>query len=201
MTQQTKRILSSAFFSVVVVSVVAFAANVTIPNTFTAGTPAKASEVNANFQAVKTAVDDNQSQITALKARACGTGTTKVGDKCMDSTVRVGLVKFQEGATACATAGGELCSAELIMAAVEQSKITVGMTSTTTSDGEWSGSHRTYCFFNATAVNSVCYTWGAVMTSAWNAGAPYKAWIEDSTPASTANMYAQTAHYRCCFTP
>ena len=36
---------------------------------FTAGTPAKAAEVNGNFTAVKTAVDDNQTQITALAAR------------------------------------------------------------------------------------------------------------------------------------
>jgi hypothetical protein len=37
--------------------------------TFTAGTPAKAAEVNGNFTAVKAAVDDNQAQITALLAR------------------------------------------------------------------------------------------------------------------------------------
>jgi hypothetical protein len=36
---------------------------------FTAGSPAKAAEVNGNFTAVKTAVDDNQAQITALAAR------------------------------------------------------------------------------------------------------------------------------------
>lgn len=35
------------------------AGEVTIPNTFSANTKAKASEVNANFAAVKTAVDDN----------------------------------------------------------------------------------------------------------------------------------------------
>jgi len=35
---------------------------------FAANTPAKAGEVNANFTAVKTAVDDNQAQIAALRA-------------------------------------------------------------------------------------------------------------------------------------
>ncbi len=39
-----------------------------IPNTFSANTPAVAAEVNDNFLAVKTEVDDNNSQILALDA-------------------------------------------------------------------------------------------------------------------------------------
>src|SRR5258706_16338092 len=35
--------------------------------TFTSGTQAKASEVNGNFSAVKTAVDNNDSRLTALE--------------------------------------------------------------------------------------------------------------------------------------
>jgi hypothetical protein len=46
----------------------AHAGIVTVPSTFTSGTPAKASEVNANFSAVKTAVDDNDARITANTA-------------------------------------------------------------------------------------------------------------------------------------
>ncbi|NVJ60656.1 MAG: hypothetical protein HWE27_09700 [Gammaproteobacteria bacterium] len=41
-----------------------WASNVDIPNTFTAGTPARAAEVNANFSAIETAVDDNDARIT-----------------------------------------------------------------------------------------------------------------------------------------
>jgi len=67
MTLQTKRILTSAFFSVTVVSAVTWAGSVTLPFTFSAGTTARASEVNANFAAVKTAVDDNHARITALE--------------------------------------------------------------------------------------------------------------------------------------
>jgi hypothetical protein len=46
---------------------VAVASDVTGLTSFTAGTPARAADVNANFTAVKTAVDDNQAQITALE--------------------------------------------------------------------------------------------------------------------------------------
>ncbi|HEY9051349.1 MAG TPA: hypothetical protein VIQ03_07385 [Gammaproteobacteria bacterium] len=38
--------------------------SLTIPNTFTAGSPAVAAEVNANFDAVKSSVDDNDARIT-----------------------------------------------------------------------------------------------------------------------------------------
>lgn len=41
---------------------------VTVPNTFTAGTTAQASQVNDNFTAVKAAVDDNDARIAVLEA-------------------------------------------------------------------------------------------------------------------------------------
>jgi hypothetical protein len=44
----------------------AIAAELTIPNSFSNGEPADADEVNANFNAVKTAVDDNNQKITDL---------------------------------------------------------------------------------------------------------------------------------------
>lgn len=40
------------------------AGSITVPNTFTGGTTASAAEVNANFDAVKSAVDDNDARIT-----------------------------------------------------------------------------------------------------------------------------------------
>ena len=47
-------------------AVAAIAAELTIPNSFSNGTAANADQVNANFEAVKTAVDDNNQKITAL---------------------------------------------------------------------------------------------------------------------------------------
>lgn len=46
---------------------VGFASDVTLPNTFAPNTPALAAEVNANFDAVENAVDDNASRISSLE--------------------------------------------------------------------------------------------------------------------------------------
>ena len=46
----------------------AWAGALTVPNTFTAGTAAVAADVNGNFTAVKTAVDDNDARITTNAA-------------------------------------------------------------------------------------------------------------------------------------
>jgi hypothetical protein len=45
----------------------AHSGNVTIPKTFTAGTPAKAADVDANFSALATAVNGTASDVTALR--------------------------------------------------------------------------------------------------------------------------------------
>jgi hypothetical protein len=54
----------------------ALASPVTGTNTFTAGTPIRAADVNANFTAVKAAVDDNASRITALEATSAASRLT-----------------------------------------------------------------------------------------------------------------------------
>jgi hypothetical protein len=48
---------------------IVYASSVTIPNTFVAGTPAVAAEVNANFAAVKAAVDDNFAKLPQVFAQ------------------------------------------------------------------------------------------------------------------------------------
>lgn len=55
-----------------------WAGSLTIPNTFTSGTTARASEVNANFSAIETAVDDNDARITQNTAAIPGIATANV---------------------------------------------------------------------------------------------------------------------------
>src|SRR5258706_4460391 len=55
-----------------VLSGVAFA-QTTVPNTFTRGTAAKASEVNANFQALATAIDNLGSRVSKLEGTITAT--------------------------------------------------------------------------------------------------------------------------------
>jgi hypothetical protein len=55
--------------SLSIIGIAAVADSVNIPHTFESDTPALASEVNANFNAVETAVNDNDSRIAELEAQ------------------------------------------------------------------------------------------------------------------------------------
>lgn len=68
MDSRNRRAVLSGLVVVSLLATFAFASSVDLPYTFTAGTTAKASEVNGNFAAVKAAVDSNFSLITALQA-------------------------------------------------------------------------------------------------------------------------------------
>lgn len=69
MKANTKKLVAAVFGCSLAMlgSSVAVAGSVTIPNTFTSGTPAVAGDVNDNFTAVKTAVDDNDARVTELE--------------------------------------------------------------------------------------------------------------------------------------
>jgi hypothetical protein len=69
----TQRIFPAAVLAMTL-SVPVWASDVRLPNTFEAGERARASEVNANFNAVKSAVDDNDERITELESRVGQTG-------------------------------------------------------------------------------------------------------------------------------
>src|SRR5262245_1073470 len=64
----------AAFAAGILISVSAtlFASSVTLPFSFTAGSLVRASDMNANFAAVKTAVDDNHARLTTLENKLSG---------------------------------------------------------------------------------------------------------------------------------
>jgi hypothetical protein len=59
--------LFSLIFTLIITCSSVFATTVTIPNSFSSGTATNAAQMNANFTAVKAAVDDNDSRISALE--------------------------------------------------------------------------------------------------------------------------------------
>ncbi len=79
------------------------AGNVTIPNTFTANTTAKAAEVNANFSVVKNAVNDNAADITtnatniSTNSRKIATNETNINNKVSSVTASGGLEASRTG--------------------------------------------------------------------------------------------------------
>lgn len=106
----------------------ATAAEVTIPNTFTAGTEARASEVNANFTAVKAAVDDNHDRISTLE-----NDLSDATDEIDEVEGRVAAIEAELAARA---AGGEQvvavdCGAgESVQSALDGGATTVNITGT-----------------------------------------------------------------------
>jgi hypothetical protein len=61
--------LLATMLSIALTIPLAIAGEVTIPNTFTSGTTARAAEVNDNFTAVKTEVDDNNLRIESVETQ------------------------------------------------------------------------------------------------------------------------------------
>ena len=64
-----------------------FADTLAVPHTFTNGEVADANEVNANFNAVKTEVDDNDGRIDTLLDQSCPAGEVVIGVDASGSIV------------------------------------------------------------------------------------------------------------------
>ena len=75
----SRQSMKSLLISLMVVAAVAFGSSLTIPNQFSAGTPTSASQMNANFTAVASAVNDNNSRITALETTPAWTAPPSLG--------------------------------------------------------------------------------------------------------------------------
>lgn len=68
-TMATRSSFAATLLAAAMLSSGAVAGELAVPNVFTAGDPAVAAEVNENFSATATAVDDNDARIEALEAK------------------------------------------------------------------------------------------------------------------------------------
>lgn len=59
----------AVIIGLLMINPLALADTLAVPNEFAAGTPARSADVNENFAAVETAVNDNDSRITAIEQR------------------------------------------------------------------------------------------------------------------------------------
>jgi hypothetical protein len=69
---RNSKIIAAAAVVLAMAASSAYSGTVSIPNTFTAGTPAKAADVNANFTAVASAVNSTAQDVSALQSTVKG---------------------------------------------------------------------------------------------------------------------------------
>lgn len=96
-----KTSLNAILMGSLVFSGLALASDYTIPNTFTSGSAAVAADVNANFSAAKTAIDDNNAQIQTKQNRVSSSCTAGSSIRVINS----------DGTVTCETddnAGGDI---------------------------------------------------------------------------------------------
>jgi uncharacterized coiled-coil protein SlyX len=98
----------------------AAAGEVTIPNTFQSGTPAVAAEVNDNFSAVVSAVDDNDGRIAALEAAVAALQATVTSQASTISTQASTITSLQSTLTSQAAT---ISTLESELAAVQSSQV------------------------------------------------------------------------------
>jgi len=99
MTHDQKHKLKVALSTTLLVGATALAGNVTLPNVFTAGAPARAAQVNANFSAVKSAVDDNHSRIQTLEGQVPTLQSSLMGVQSNVTTLQSSVATAQSNIT------------------------------------------------------------------------------------------------------
>ena len=98
-------------FTLIITSSSAYATGVTIPNSFSSGTATNAAEMNANFDAIKAAVDDNDSRITTLESSS-SSGVIRSKFMGFSTGTTDGAAGVKAMAEACNTSfsGSHICS-------------------------------------------------------------------------------------------
>ena len=101
--------LYSLIFTLTLTCSSVFASTVTIPNSFSSGAATNASQMNANFSAVKAAVDDNHSLITTLQNSNNAAASQFMGFSSGTTTGALGLITMGNLCHA-SFAGSHVCS-------------------------------------------------------------------------------------------
>ncbi|MGQ0507409.1 MAG: hypothetical protein ACT4TC_19045 [Myxococcaceae bacterium] len=159
----------------------AFAGEVLLPHTFQPNSSARASEVNANFAALKAAVDSLMS-----REPTCAAGTVKTSGLCMEQTLRSSAA-WSKAAENCSSTDGFLCPASSLVAACNKVRVD-------SDSGEWSSNVVAYRQSNGLNVN---VDWGARVgnLSAVTGCTPMASFFTDAELVRGMSL-----PYRCCFT-
>jgi hypothetical protein len=141
-------VLGVIFFSAICAS----AGDLTIPNSFTADTPAVAAEVNANFTAVETAVDDNNTGISG-NATDIATNATNISTNADDisanaTDIATNATDIATNATNISTNADDISANAAAIGSLESLIVAYGKIA---SDATvLSGSNISSCIWNAT---------------------------------------------------
>ena len=107
MKTTTIKTLASIPFAYLALVAPAYAGQVTIPNTFAAGSPAVADEVNANFSAVATQINDNDTRVTTLEVSVgdLQVGQSEQEERIDNDALTHGIIHAENGNSSVALNG------------------------------------------------------------------------------------------------
>ncbi|MBL4659813.1 MAG: hypothetical protein JKY19_05625 [Alcanivoracaceae bacterium] len=106
--------------SMVLLSSVARASELTVPNTFVAHQPAIAADVNVNFSAVETSVDDNHSRLVILESLVTQLQTNLANANAVINTIQTDLTTTQNNL---AMANSTIATLQTDLSSVENNSV------------------------------------------------------------------------------